>query len=293
MAGARGPARRQLVGRLLGRRNRRRGARLRVSLGVVWRALAVAASMAALAGAWPIVRDAVRRHPYFAVQEVVVRHRGRLTPETIRAVAAIEPGTSIWDVDAVAAEARLAREPWVRSARVWHELPHRMVIEVREHRPAAIVSVTDPAPTLYYVASNGRIFAPVGPLDSHDYPYVTGLAAADLSGRDPFGPHAIRRSLALLRLLARERTGLGMISEVHVDRRQGVTLLPVRPAVPIELGSGDFAAKLGRLGEVLRLWAGHEAEIASVQCIFDDEVIVRTRPPAPVPKARRATSTTA
>jgi len=55
--------------------------------------------------------------------------------------------------------------------------------------------------------------------------------------------------------------------------------MPVRPAVPIELGWTGFAEKLGRVPRVLALWAGREGEIAVVSLLFDDEVIVRTRAP--------------
>jgi hypothetical protein len=64
---------------------------------------------------------------------------------------------------------------------------------------------------------------------------------------------------------------------VHVDRTRGLTLMPVRPAIPIELGWDRFEEKLARLPRVLALWAGREADIASVSLLFDDEVIVRTR----------------
>src|SRR5256712_14132800 len=77
----------------------------------------------------------------------------------------------------------------------------------------------------------------------------------------------------------RPRQGGGPpVSEGHVDRPGGLTLLPVRTSVPIELGWSGFAAKLARLPRVLALWAGREAEIALVNLQFDDEVIVRTRP---------------
>ena len=75
MAGARGAARRKLVGRLLGPRNRRRGAgaqRLLPPWATLVRGVAVALGVGVVALAWPAVRDAVARHPYFAVREVVV-----------------------------------------------------------------------------------------------------------------------------------------------------------------------------------------------------------------------------
>ena len=286
MAGARGSARRELVARLvLPRRNRRRGTG--PGLGALGRVLSVALPGALAIGlalaAWPHVRGAAARHPYFAVREVVVRDHHRLPADEVRAAAGIAPGTSIWEVDAAAAEARLAGHRWIRAARVHRELPHRIVIEVREERPLAIVALED-GKGEYYVSPHGHLFAPVEASDARDFPYLTGLARADLKDGERFGPRALHRALALVR-----QSGGAAVSEVHVDRVRGLTLLPVRPSVPIELGWSGFAAKLARLPRVLTLWAGREGEIVAVNLRFDDEVIVRTHPARAAAPARRAT----
>jgi len=273
MAGARGSARRELVVGLLRRRNRRRGTRL--GPGVLRRALCVALAgalvLALAVAAGPRVRAAARTHPYFALRDVVVRDHHRLPADEIRAAAGIAPGMSIWDVDTPAAEARLAAHRWIRSARVRRELPHRVVIQVREERPLAIVALEGGGGE-YYVSAHGRLFAPVAAGDARDFPYLTGLAPADLRDGQRFAPRALRRALGLVR-----QSGGLAVSEVHVDRTRGLTLLPVHPSVPIELGWNDFAAKLAHLPRVLALWAGRETEIAAVNLRFDDEVIVRTR----------------
>jgi len=256
-------------------------------VGALWGALSVALPGALAIGlalaAWPHLRDAAARHPYFAVREVVVRDHHRLPADEVRTAAGIEPGMSIWDVDAAAAEARLAAHRWIRSARVRRELPHRVVIEVREERPLAIVALEDGRGE-YYVSPHGHLFAPVGANDARDFPYLTGLARADLKDGERFGPRALHRALALVR----QSGGLG-VSEVHVDRVRGLTLLPMRPSVPIELGWSGFGAKLARLPRVLALWAGREPEIVAVNLQFDDEVIVRTHPARAAAPARRAT----
>src|SRR5215510_9247006 len=161
MAGARGSAGRELVRRLLGRRNRRRGGeqtRQAPSRRLVGRVLALGLAVAVLVGAWPFVREGVRRHAYFAVQEVVVLGNRRLAPDDLRRAAGIAPGVSIWDVDFRTAEQRLAAEPWLRTVRVRRELPARVVIAVREERPVAIVAISHgaSAPKLYYVAGPHR-----------------------------------------------------------------------------------------------------------------------------------------
>jgi hypothetical protein len=171
---------------------------------------------------------------------------------------------------------RLATNGWVRSATVRRQLPDRVVLHVREHRPVAILAVADERPGLYYLAANGRIFAPVGRGDARDLPFVTGLARKDVAGGDAFGPRAVRRALALLRQAARYPQ-VGTVSELHVDRESGLTLMPTRPALPIEMGWAGHDAKLARVAEVLPLWAGREGELRSVSCAFEDQVVLRTR----------------
>lgn len=270
-------------------RNRRRGAGaaawLHAAAALGRRGVPLLVAAAVTMVAWPPLRAAARRHPYFAVREIVVRRTGRVAPDAIRAASGIEPGMSIWDVDTAAAETRLRHAPWVRWARVRRELPARIVIQVHAFRPVAILALADPAPALYYLAAGGRIFAPVGAGDPRDLPYLTGLTAADLEGA--FGPRAVRRALRLLRLAARSPQSLGTVSEVHVAAGQGLTLLAERPRVPIEIGWGRFDEKLGRLGRVLPLWSGREAEMTAVSCIFEDQVIVRTHAPGATARASR------
>jgi cell division protein FtsQ len=235
--------------------------------------LPVVVAAALGAGLWPPLREAARHHPYFAVREVVVRSPGRLAADQVRAAAGIAPGMSIWDVDAAAAEARLRAQPWLRAARVRREPPHRVVIQVREERPLAILTLEGAVPRDYYVGAHGRIFSAVGGDEPRDLPYLSGLGPADLRDGETFGPHALRRALTLVRVAAR----LASVSEIHVDRARGLTLMPVRPAVPIELGWTRFEEKLARVRRVMPLWAGREQEIAAVSLLFDDELIVRTR----------------
>jgi cell division septal protein FtsQ len=285
MAGARSTARRQLVGRLVRRRNRRRGSR--AWLGLLSRVAPVAVAVVLAVVAWPLVRDAVQHHPYFTVREVIVRGSRHLAPDDVRRLAGVEPGVGIWAVDCARAERSLEGVPWVRTARVWRELPDKVLIRVREERPVAIIALSDAAPALHYVAPRGKVFARLEPSDARDYPYVTGLKVADLSGADAIGLRAIRRSLSLLRLAGRR----GRVSEINVDRERGLTLLPVDPRIPVEVGWVDVPRRLARLNAVLEKLANRQDEIIRVSLRFDDEVIVRVReteePAAAEPKPRR------
>ena len=277
MAGARGSARRTLVAFLRVPRNRRRAARdggvLGALRGPARRLVPLAVAGACLLLVWPVVRERAARHPYFAVREVAVRSRGHVARAALQGLAGVAVGSSIWTVDAKAVTERLAKNPWVRSVRVRRELPGRVVIHVHQYRPAAIVAVADPSGGLFYVVRPGRVLARVGTDDSVDLPYITGFAAGALDRAA--GSAALARALRLLRFARHVTPEIGAVSEIHVDMERGLTLLPMRPRVPILLGWTRLAEKLGRVRQVLARWKGREGEIAQLCCLFSDQVIVR------------------
>jgi cell division protein FtsQ len=267
------------VSRLPGRRgNRRRRGRdeLRRRIRLVGLATLHVATVVVVVG-WGVPNAAAfaRTHPYFALDEVVIQHRGHVSEAAVRDAAGLRDGMSIWDVDADAVRRALERLPWVRSARVTRRLPGRVTIRLREYRPAAIVRLPGPGSSLHYVATNGRIFAPVEDVDGRDLPYITGLDPARVE--TGAAVHEIHAAMQALHVAARHRSAIGVVSEIHVDEIHGLTVMPMRPAVPIHLGWGDVEAKLARVAEVLPHWLAREGDVRSVRGADDDQVIVRLR----------------
>lgn len=293
MVGARGPTRRTLVAFLRVPRNRRRAARerggLRALLAPARRLVPLAIALVLVLGVWPLVRERAARHPYFAVREVTVHSRGHLDPATLRTLTGIEPGSSIWGVDERAVVARLAANPWVRTARVRRELPSRVMVHVHQYRPMAIVAVADPAGGLFYAVRPGRIIARLGADDPVDLPYVTGLPSDALGAS---GSRALTRALRLLRVARHTTPEIGAVSEVHVDGDRSLTLLPMTPRVPIVLGWTRFAEQLARVRQILARWRGREGEIAQVSCLVRDQVIVRARTVATPPRGGKVPART-
>jgi cell division septal protein FtsQ len=277
MARAGNSSRRSLVSRLTGRRNRRRRRRDEVRRRVrrVARIGVRVAGVAVLIGCLPTFAAFARSHPYFRLDDVVIESRGHVSDAAVRAAAGLREGMSIWDVDTDVVRRAIEGLPWVRSVRVTRQLPRRVTIRIREHRPAAIIRLADADPPLRYVATNGRIFAPVGEGDGRDLPYLTGIAPARIEAGT--ATHEIRAAMQALHVAAQYRGAIGIVSEVHVDEAAGITLLPVRPAIPIFVGWGDVDAKLARVAEVLPHWVGRAADVRSIRATEDDQVIVRVR----------------
>ena len=215
-----------------------------------------------------------RSHPYFAVTEIFVTPTTRVRPGALLEWVGLESGTNIWSVDPAELAARVAAHPWIRHASVRRELPRRLVFHVTEREPAAILLLDQ----LCYVDRTGMVFARLGAHDRLDVPFVTGIEAAVLGGERPYPRRAVRQALKLLELT--HAAGLPFrVSEVHIERGQGITVFPVAPPVAIGFGWGRFPAKLARLAQVLGAFAGREAQIREIDLSYETQAVIRLRVP--------------
>jgi cell division protein FtsQ len=253
------------------------------------RHLAVATGILAAAGVvfaavtyGPPVAAAIADHPYFAVAEIVVTPTRHVRAGSLLESVALRPGVSLWRVDPEALATGLEGQPWIRRARVRREFPRRLIVDLVERKPAAILYLDQ----LYYVDSTGVAFVRVGERDPLDLPFVTGVEAAIVADERPFARHAIRQALRVLQLM--QAAGLPFrVSEVHIEREQGITVFPIEPRVALTFGWSGFKTKLTRLGRVLQDFRGREGQIREIDLTMGSSAVVRLRQPSAKGKRTR------
>ncbi len=251
-----------------------------------WGCLTALLVLAVAALGWTargLATDAVRGHPYFAINQVAITGCGpALTPAEVRAWLGFDETATLWDASPARVRERLEAHPFIGYAAVRREFPGRLDIVVRERRPQAIAVLDD----LYYVDRGGRTFGPLRAKDSRDYPLITGI---DLATPDGQRTWALRRTLRLLRRCDREPC-VGELSEVHLESARGVVVYPAAPRVPIVLGWGSWPAKLQRAERALHVWSASAERLASLDVRFRNQVVATVRqlpaPPAPPPAHR-------
>jgi len=253
---------------------------MRLRIGSAVTALVMTVGLAVQEG--PRLVAAIADHPYFAVSEIVVTPTKHVRPGALLESADLRAGTSLWRLEPDALEDRLETHPWIRRATVRREFPRRLVVDVAEREPVAILFLEQ----LYYVDTTGTAFVKVGERDPLDLPFVTGVEAAILADERPYARHSIRQALRLLRSMA--AAGLPFrISEVHIERERGITVFPVEPRVALTFGWSGFGTKLGRLGRVLQDFKGRERQIREIDLTMGTAAVVRLRQPG-VNKGKRA-----
>ncbi len=249
--------------------------------GCLTAVLAVALSAAAWVFHGP-VWAALRDHPYFAIEHLVIRGCGpRLSEDAVRDWLGLHDGASMWDASPTRVKARLEAHPFIARAAVRRRFPDDFEIDIRERRPEAIV-VLD---RLYYVDRSGSVFGPLSESDSRDYPVITGLSENTPGGQRAW---ALRRALQLVRRCQRGRC-FAPVSEVHIDPKLGAVLYPAAPPVPIVLGWGSTGEKLSRAARVLQRWEGEGSaeRLQKIDLRFRNQVVVKLRTP-PAAEPRRA-----
>jgi cell division protein FtsQ len=212
--------------------------------------------------------------PYFNLQQVDITGNRRLSrPEVIEA-SEIEDGINLLTVDLSAIAARLRRHPWIRFATVYRRFPGKLIIEIEERSPRAILA----AGKLYYVDEQAEFFTRLLPGDSVNFPLFTGVTAADLKENAPEIQEMVRTGFEVLDLM--ERTGSEIdssgIGEIQLNLKRGLSL-QTRAGRVLVLGKSDFELKMQRY-ERLKRFLTRRGEWNNARIInldFEDRALVR------------------
>jgi cell division protein FtsQ len=218
--------------------------RLAGSLGeLLWAAALLSASVFVFV-LFVLGYSALLSAPYFEIREVSIRGLKELTEKDILALAQIKPRSNILAVNTETVARRVAANAWVKKIYVGRELPNRLVLEVRERKPVALVKDEG---HFYLMDSDGIVFKK---LSTHDDVDLAILSGVNVSAKSQ--PPIVTDALRLLESLAgsERHENLGMVSEVHVSEVFGISLLTAR-GLHLKLGRDHFESKLRQLDVVL------------------------------------------
>lgn len=190
--------------------------------------------------------------PRFAITAIELRGNHMVADDALTELLPVRSGDNMFSSATVTMERALARHPWVAAARVHRELPHRLVVDVRERTAAAVVDLGG----LYLVEADGRPFkrAALESGEADGLPVISGLDR--LSFRtDPAATTTLIRDG--LRALAQWRGAptRPAVAELALDSYRGVTLRLASPEVAVHLGPLDDPALPARMALFEAAWS--------------------------------------
>jgi cell division protein FtsQ len=216
------------------------------------------------------LREFVLESSYFSVREIQVRGAEKVRGDEVIAMAGLRRGMSIWSIDLAAIEKKIGRHPWVRRVFVRREFPRRVIIDVEERAPKAIVALRK----LYYVDAEGVVFKEVGPGENIKFPLLTGLQPEQITTPDPATRKRIQDALRLGEMMVQRSHSL---SEIHFAKPDRLVVYTTAYPVALHMGWGNWAEKLSKMERLLTLWKGNEERLASLDMSFRDQVLARLR----------------
>jgi cell division protein FtsQ len=215
---------------------------IKSALGAALCTLAAAALSAALSfGAWEGWRWATGS-PRFAIAHLRFTGLQRAAEADLLKRSGLAVGQNLFRADLVAAARGISSHPWVVSARLERRPPHTVMVEVVEHRPAALVQLG----VLYVLDEEGRLFKRSGPEDRLDLPIITGLS------RDQVPQLRLLSALHLLDAWRAAGFEVTALSELRLDEDGGSTLFAHEgdAVQQVRLGAGEVSLKLKRLSQI-------------------------------------------
>ena len=183
--------------------------------------------------------------PYFQIRETVVRGCREVTEREVLILASLYPGQNLFSVRTEKIARRIEGNPWIQEAHVGRELPDRLIMEIRERVPLALVEKKQ---LLQLVDRNGTIFKKLGREDNPDLPVLTGCYKDGILQEKLF-----KKSLELLTYLSDTKQApisCENLSEIHSDEIFGLSLI-TDTGMCLVLGFDDYVNKLRALPAVL------------------------------------------
>jgi cell division protein FtsQ len=189
--------------------------------------------------------------PWLSVEEIEMAGLKRLQRDELLRQAGLAQPTGILRVRTALVARRLEENPWIKSALVRIDPPRRVVLEIEEREPMAVVHKRG----FFLVDTQGRLFLQVRPEHYQQFPLLTGFADTQLGLGTVLPEHALKIVRSLIAALEQFKDWLPLadLSEIRWQDGDGVTLYTTRGAIPIHLGSEHFVEKLKRLQTVQKV----------------------------------------
>jgi cell division protein FtsQ len=216
---------------------------------IVFRSTGLTVLIVILSAGLLYIYDWTTKTDYFNAKSIDISGLSRLSEETVYRQTSLNPGINILSVNLKHVKKQLLAHPWIAEAAVKREIPSRLRVKIREHKPLAIIDLGD----RYVMNRKGDIFKKFNLRDRLILPVVTGLSYSDLKISDK------RISLAetpipdILKLIQNKKDVISFVDlkRVHCDPELGLTLYVQNHIKAIKIGFGEYPKKWRYLENIL------------------------------------------
>ena len=200
-------------------------------------------------------------------------------PDDLLALADLEIGQKMYNIDATLLSERVEAHPWVETAYVSRFPNGTLKIMIEERIPELLVLDTSGRPSIY-LDRWGR-HMPAQDATYHDVPIFQGYDMTD--AENGYVSHSVVNEL-LIALADNMTETDNLISEVSLETDQiGLRLEPVgsHGAVPVQMGSTEFVKKFKRLRTFwyMNMVPNQDTRFESLDLRYDSQIVARETTP--------------
>ena len=188
---------------------------------------------------------------YFRIQKIEITGCRATNAAELKKLAGISYQLNMLTLDPIELKKRLQKHPWVANASIQRVWPDGLVVQVKEHRPEALI-VCGETNSFSYLNRKGQIFTAVMQGQELDFPVITGLDTVEGSVRKE---EMLADVLLFLKLTKRNNPNLPEqnISEIHLTEDGELIVYLVKHPFPIYFGRGKISNKYVQLWKVLEV----------------------------------------
>jgi len=229
------------------KRSRRSGT-LRTWLKTALALLTLVVSVVLLSGALAYSYHQLLEAPWLRVEEIRITGSKHMDNREILNTLGVPRNANVLTLKMAKLAERLQSLPWVRSAVVRLDLPARIVVEITEREPTAVIAAED----TFLMDKEGKLFMQTTPEQSPDLVVMTGFSGLGLRKGSvlPAGPFNEVKRLTETIDKARNWLPLKQIAGCNWQTDEGFVLYTAHNNTPVRLGTEDLDAKLDRLRRV-------------------------------------------
>lgn len=197
--------------------------------------------------------DFLTQCDYFRAQTLAVSGAGTLTATDVLAQARISKGMNILSINLSTARKRLLAHAWIAEAEVRRELPSKIDIRIKEHRPVAVIDLG----RRFLVNTRGEIFKEVSASDPENLPLIEGLKISDVNVNGESRSVPFDAVMKVLHMGTKPESVLPnrLIRKIEVDREIGLSIFAPDfesgRVKTIKIGYHDYPSKLAGLQNVM------------------------------------------
>ena len=219
--------------------------------------------------------------PWFRVEDVAIVGLKHLKEDEILNALMIPPQASLLNLKSAQLAKRLESLPWLESSLVQFSLPNRIVVEVTEREPLAVIHAED----FYLIDTDGRLVSRASSEQKQNFLLVDGFSGLGLKEGDVLPRTALKGLKALLLALEQCRSWLpqNSILSCRWNAETGFALYTARNSICIQLGLDDFSKKLNHLQRIFgvlderQLWNS----VIGIDLDYDDRAYIEGLFPFP------------